>query len=101
MNTFYDTAKSVAIDVHIPPQISFSVDKPQLVGGDTATLTWSVTGDADSMSINPGIGTTNLSGTQVIQPSQDTTYTAVASGLGGTDTAPSLLLRLYIHLKFP
>ena len=79
-------AKSVAIDVHIPPQISFSVDKSQIVGGDTATLTWSVTGDADSMSINPGIGTTNLSGTQVIQPSQDTTYTAVASGLGGTDT---------------
>ena len=79
-------AKSVAIDVHIPPQISFSVDKPQLVGGDSATLTWSVTGDADTMSINPGIGSTNLSGTQVIQPSQDTTYTAVASGLGGTDT---------------
>ena len=79
-------AKSVAIDVHIPPQISFSVDKSQIVGGDTATLTWSVTGDADTMSINPGIGTTNLSGTQVIQPSQDTTYTAVASGLGGTDT---------------
>ena len=79
-------AKSVAIDVHIPPQVSFSVDKPQLVGGDTATLTWSVTGDADTMSINPGIGSTNLSGTQIIQPSQDTTYTAVASGLGGTDT---------------
>ena len=79
-------AKSVAIDVHIPPQISFSVDKSQIVGGDTATLTWSVTGDADTMSINPGIGGTNLSGTQVIQPSQDTTYTAVASGLGGTDT---------------
>ena len=80
-------AKSVAIDVHIPPQISFSVDKPQLVGGDSATLTWSVTGDADTMSINPGIGSTNLSGTQVIQPSQDTTYTAVASGLGGSATA--------------
>ena len=79
-------AKSVAIDVHIPPQISFSVDKSQIVGGDTATLTWSVTGDADTMSINPGIGGTNLSGTQLIQPSQDTTYTAVASGLGGTDT---------------
>ena len=81
------TAKSVAIDVHIPPQINFSVDKPQLVGGDSATLTWSVTGDADTMSINPGIGSTNLSGTQVIQPSQDTTYTAVASGLGGSATA--------------
>ena len=27
------TTRSVAIDVHIPPQISFSVDKPQLVGG--------------------------------------------------------------------
>jgi len=79
-------AKSVSIDVHIPPQITFSVDKPQLVGGDSATLTWSVTGDADTMSINPGIGSTNLSGTQVIQPSQDTTYTAVASGLGGSDT---------------
>ena len=79
-------AKSVAIDVHIPPQVSFSVDKPQIVGGDTATLTWSVTGDADTMSINPGIGGTNLSGTQLIQPSQDTTYTAVASGLGGTDS---------------
>ena len=89
-------AKSVAIDVHIPPQISFSVDKPQLVGGDTATLTWSVTGDADSMSINPGIGTTNLSGTQVIQPSQDTTYTAVASGLGGTDTA-----QLTVEVVYP
>ncbi len=81
------TAKSVAIDVHIPPQINFSVDKPQLVGGDSATLTWSVTGDADTMSINPGIGSTNLSGTQVIQPSQDTTYTAVASGLGGSATS--------------
>ena len=79
-------AKSVAIDVHIPPQITFSVDKPQIVGGDTATLTWSVTGDADTMSINPGIGSTLLSGSQIITPTQDTTYTAVASGLGGTDT---------------
>lgn len=79
-------AKSVAIDVYIPPQITFSVDKPQLVGGDTATLTWSVTGDADTMSINPGIGSTLLSGSQIISPTQDTTYTAVASGLGGSDT---------------
>ena len=81
------TAKSVSLDVKIPPQITFSVDKPQLVGGDTATLTWSVTGDADTMSINPGIGSTLLSGTQIISPTQDTTYTAVASGLGGGDTA--------------
>ena len=81
------TAKSVSLDVKIPPQITFSVDKPQLVGGDTATLTWSVTGDADTMSINPGIGSTLLSGSQIISPTQDTTYTAVASGLGGSDTA--------------
>ena len=79
-------AESVVVDVKIPPEITFTVDKPQLVGGDTATLTWSVTGDADTMSINPGIGSTLLSGTQIITPTQDTTYTAVASGLGGTAT---------------
>ena len=79
-------ADSVVVDVKIPPEITFTVDKPQLVGGDTAVLTWSVTGDADTMSINPGIGSTLLSGSQIIAPTQDTTYTAVASGLGGTDT---------------
>ena len=81
------SAKSLSLDVKIPPQITFSVDQPQIVGGTTATLSWSVTGDADTMSINPGVGNTLLAGTQTIQPSQDTTYTAVASGLGGSATA--------------
>ena len=79
-------AQSIPVDVKIPPVITLSIDKPQVVVGETFVLSWVTTGDATTVNINPAIGSANLNSNITLQPTQTTTYTAVASGLGGTDT---------------
>ena len=79
-------AQSIPVDVKIPPEIILSVDKPQITVGDSVELSWVTTGDATTVNINPGVGSTNLVSSITLQPTQTTTYTAVASGLGGSDT---------------
>lgn len=79
--TTYHTQK-----VLIPPEISVSVSINPIIRGGNTVFTWSTTGDASTMTITPGIGSTLLSSTQTVSPTQDTIYTFTASGPGGTDT---------------
>jgi hypothetical protein len=72
--------------VYIPPVVTLSLDDEEISVGQSTVLRWSTTGDATTNNIQPGIGSTNLTSFQVVSPTVTTTYTATASGLGGTDT---------------
>lgn len=79
---------NATITVYERPVVTLSVDEPTktIIQGQSIVLTWTTTGDASTVTINPGIGSTNLSSYETISPSVTTTYTASASGLGGTGT---------------
>ncbi len=67
-----------------PPSItSFSVDKELLPEGETATLSWEVKGVA-AVTIEPGIGEVNTTGSYSVSPSETTTYTLTASNISGS-----------------
>jgi len=85
-NPAYTRSDTVTVRVYIPPVITFTVDNDTLVEGEGTVLRWSVTGDANTMYIEPGIGLSQLNSIANISPSLTTTYTATASGLGGTSS---------------
>jgi peptidoglycan-associated lipoprotein len=69
------------------PSIQFSAEPTSIQRGQSATLRWSVTGDANNISIDQGLGTVQANGTRRVFPSDTVTYTLSASGPGGTRTA--------------
>ncbi|GBC62894.1 hypothetical protein DENIS_3878 [Desulfonema ishimotonii] len=68
------------------PGITFSADPTEIAAGASATLSWTVE-NADTVTIDNGIGTVSVSGTQAVFPAETTTYTLTATGPGGTATA--------------
>jgi|SRR5579864_3646885 len=76
--------QSVTVTVNAAlPSISFVASPSSIVPGGQSTLNWNVT-NATSMTID-GIGAVALpSGSAVVSPSVTTTYTARATGAGGT-----------------
>ena len=69
-----------------PPQVSFATDPGSVHTGESSTLKWSTT-NADSVSIDQGIGRVNPNGLIAVSPSQTTTYTLTAGNSGGTARA--------------
>jgi len=65
--------------------------------GETANLTWNVTG-ATTVSIDNGIGIVSLKGTRIIQPIQNTTYTLTATNATKTITATTQILVLNVTI---
>jgi hypothetical protein len=98
-NTFGDNTAEITIMVlweppdwwngtptPLPPNIeSFSADKSFLTEGITATLSWEVSGIA-TVTIEPGIGEVETSGTHNVSPTETTTYTLTAGNVEGTVT---------------
>jgi hypothetical protein len=91
INPAYTTTDTVTITVLIPPIVTMSFDNDTIVLGENATLTWSVSGDANQMSIDNGIGVTTLNGYQIVTPTQSVVYTGTASGAGGTGSDTAVL----------
>lgn len=91
-NTFGSARKSITIAVTgaLPAIASFGVDKDSIITGQSATLSWSVTG-ATSVSISPGIGPVSLTGTESVSPASTTAYTLTASNDAGNSTASATL----------
>lgn len=81
------------------PTVYLSSTKLSLVYGQSATLSWYTTGDADSISWSSGgLTNTNLTSSTNVTPYQTTTYTATASGLGGTSAPATITIVVY---QFP
>lgn len=61
---------------------SFFASPSAIIAGDSTTLSWTVT-DADSVTIDYGIGTVALIGITTVNPTTDTTYTLIATNSAG------------------
>jgi peptidoglycan-associated lipoprotein len=68
------------------PTISLSVSPDAVEKGQSATLTWK-SANATGVTIDNGVGTVESSGSRSVRPSVSTTYSAKASGPGGTAVA--------------
>ncbi|MBW1812306.1 MAG: DUF2341 domain-containing protein [Deltaproteobacteria bacterium] len=80
---------SIDFDINPPtePVIgSFTADPVSIVSGGSSALQWT-TVNADTVSIDNGVGNIALSGSISVSPSVTTTYTLTANGPGGTSTA--------------
>jgi len=84
--------KSVTITVTgaLPSINSFSIVPDSIFAGQSATVTWGVTGST-SVSIDPGIGTVSSSGTKSVSPGSTTKYVLTASNGAGNSTASATL----------
>ncbi|MBI2678991.1 MAG: hypothetical protein HYX28_09440 [Candidatus Koribacter versatilis] len=87
-NSLGSVQSAVTITVNqVPPSITLSADKSSILPGDSATLSWT-SEHADTITIDQGVGSvTAPSGTQSVTPGATTTYTATATGAGGTATS--------------
>jgi uncharacterized cupredoxin-like copper-binding protein len=63
----------------------FYANPAAITNGSSTTLIW-VTQNATTVSIQPGIGTVNASGSTSVTPAATTTYTLTATGATGTVT---------------
>ncbi|MBW2005045.1 MAG: RHS domain-containing protein [Deltaproteobacteria bacterium] len=72
------------------PTVTIRADPATIQVGDSATLTWTST-NADSVSIDQGIGSVELSGTTTVTPTVTTAYTITATGPGGTATDSAMV----------
>ena len=76
--------ESVTVTVtHPPPAISFSAAPETILSGESSTLSWSVS-NAETVSIDQGIGVVDPDGSLDVSPAESTTYTITATGPGGT-----------------
>jgi len=76
---------TVSIDP-LPPSLEVGIVPESIYEGEAAVLTWAAE-NADSCAIEPDIGVVNPEGSVTVHPVETTTYTVVASGPGGMDTA--------------
>lgn len=70
---------TVTVTVVEPPTVSISADKTTIDSGESVTLTWT-SENAVGCTIDEGIGSVSLNGSQVVTPSKTTTYIITAQG---------------------
>jgi outer membrane protein OmpA-like peptidoglycan-associated protein len=90
------------------PSISLSAVPPSVTEGGCASLNWTAA-NATSVTIEPGVGSVDTSGSKQVCPSSTTRYTVTATGPGGTrsDSAtvnvaakPKPTETLTVHVNF-
>jgi peptidoglycan-associated lipoprotein len=68
------------------PTISLQASRSDVTRGQSVTLTWSST-NATSVRLTPEVGSVAAEGSTSVTPAQSTTYTAMATGPGGSASA--------------
>jgi hypothetical protein len=68
-----------------PAVASFAANPSTITAGQATTLSWGAVTDADTLTIDQGIGP--VTGPVLVSPLATTTYTLTATGCGGTATA--------------
>lgn len=77
---------TVVVQPKTPPTCSLIATPGAINRGDTASLSWSTSGDVTSMHIT-NVGSVSASGgSRVVSPTVSTTYVATVSGPGGSAT---------------
>jgi hypothetical protein len=91
-NSVNEETSTVAVSVlSVPTQVlvyGCTATPSTISPGQSATLAWS-TANADSVSIQPGIGPVDKTGTRSVTPTATTTYTVTALG-GGSSSVCSI-----------
>ena len=83
---------TVTIQVAVPtPTGGISADPLEIDSGQCSTLRWN-TNDATSVSLDPGIGSVDATGSRQVCPSATTTYTLTATGSGGSLSPPPAVI---------
>lgn len=86
-----DASVTIAVTQLPPPTInSFQVSPTQIGTGGQATLSWNVD-DADTVTIDSGVGNVAAFGSLNVSPNATTTYTLTATNAAGTETAQATL----------
>ena len=70
-----------------PSVTQFGADPASIVRGQSSLLSWNVSGNVTSVSIDQAIGAVQNTGTRRVSPDNSTTYTLTATGPGGASTA--------------
>ena len=91
------TTRSVTVYVLIPPTITIlSTQGSSIIAGECTTLTWSVSGDGNSVAWTQGsITNTNVNSSETVCPDDTTTYCAVASGPGGVSPETCITITVF------
>jgi hypothetical protein len=83
----------VTVTVYVPPIFNISTNKTEMMLGDSAQISWSVSGDGGALNWSPALewlagGLTNLNVTSFsnVSPTDTTIYTGRVYGVGGEDT---------------
>lgn len=80
------------------PQVYITCPVTSIISGQSTTISWTVQGDADSITWTSGnIANANLNSFVQVSPIQSTTYTAVASGIGGSSYNNESSFRLAVY----
>jgi len=74
----------------LPPTVTISADPEEIRAGESSTLQWDST-DAESATIDQGIGDVPVSGTIAVSPTTTTIYTITVTNTAGTDTAQAVV----------
>src|SRR6266852_2405183 len=74
-----------------PPSVALSASSASVQAGQPVTLTWSST-NATSVTLEPSVGRVAAQGSTTVRPSQSTTYTAAATGAGGSAHASAQVI---------
>jgi hypothetical protein len=86
----------VSLFMYIIPVVVLSASRIEITSGDCVDLAWSTTGDADFITWTSGnINNSNLTSSTTVCPVESTTYTAVASGRGGSSSPASVTIIVY------
>jgi hypothetical protein len=80
------TSTKAATSTAAPVVNSFTSTKNSLTLGDNLTLNWAVTG-ARAVTIKPGVGSVPTTGSILVTPVGNTTYTLLATNSFGTENA--------------
>lgn len=84
------TEENQSSQENLPSIGSFNANPDIVEKGESSILTWSVT-SATKVSIEPGIGTVSLTGSQRIFPDKNTTYTLTATNEFGSVDATKVV----------
>lgn len=80
-------SQSRTLTVYVPPTLNLLASSNTINVGQSVTLSWSVSGDGNSVSWTKPVGNlptnTNANSSINVSPTTTTTWCAVASGLGG------------------
>ncbi len=81
----------VQVSVYPAPTAALTANPQSIQPGESATLNWA-TANADSVTLDNGIGAVELNGSMTVSPAATTAYTLIATGFGGTKTVSTFVI---------